>query len=124
MCCFETEGLFAPFIWRNRLGNVWGKRNSFMTSEKENINNEIVYLPYYDNDSEIQEVGDNNNKHGKFFKKIKDSLGKRKSDDKEYESFIPVAKPSWGGLGGVWGKRSDNKDSEIRKNLMFEKLFG
>lgn len=63
------------------------------------------------------------NDNKQFFKND-NFFEKRKFESNDYESFVPIAKPSWAGIGGVWGKRSSNQNLEYRNNLMFQKLFG
>uniref|UniRef100_A0AAF5CRH4 Uncharacterized protein n=1 Tax=Strongyloides stercoralis TaxID=6248 RepID=A0AAF5CRH4_STRER len=86
---------------------------------KDNINE---FFSINDNDDELENLtGFNINKQ--LFRND-NSFEKRKFDSTDYESFVPIAKPSWAGIGGIWGKRSYDQNLGYRNNLMLQKLFG
>uniref|UniRef100_A0A0K0FML2 Uncharacterized protein n=1 Tax=Strongyloides venezuelensis TaxID=75913 RepID=A0A0K0FML2_STRVS len=102
------DAYFLPLDINNKLRRNFEKKDSISSIEKyfyPNIGNDM-----YQVDDNIFKRHDPKELYPitiKRFFAYNNNFEKRKIEDENYD-FVPIAKPSWAGLGGVWGKRSYN----------------
>uniref|UniRef100_A0A0N5BND4 Transthyretin-like family-containing protein n=1 Tax=Strongyloides papillosus TaxID=174720 RepID=A0A0N5BND4_STREA len=122
----EKDSYFLPLDINNKLRSNFEKKDSITDIER-------YFYPNVGND--MHPVGDNIFKRYdpeesypitmKRFFTNNNNFGKRQIEGEDYDfvpiakpswaegedyDFVPIAKPSWASIGGVWGKRSYNKN--------------